>query len=129
MSIANVTISNTNKRNNAVALNFTALAVLVDGEPQYASGRYGAKVIPDKNDSRTVIVLKNEHTSAVVVNIAQGTSPYNAENPLPITVPAGGEMVVSLDSALYKDLSFDGYVVYTTDANYEDVSVACIILP
>lgn len=129
MSIAIVSTTKTLKRNNAVKLNFKALSALASGDKQYESGRYGAQLVSDKNDSRTAIVIKNTHSADVSVNLAQGNSPYCAESPLVISVPTASEVVIVPDSALYKDLSIDGYVLYTTDANFAKIEVACIALP
>ena len=109
-----ITNTNTNKRNNAVAVVYSAV------------NSDGVQVVSDRNDSRTVILLKNTDTSPATVNVAPGTSPYKAENDLAISVPASSEVVVSLDSALYKDMSFDGYLIKSSATK---VSVACITLP
>ena len=109
-----ITITNTNKRNNAVAVVYTAVT------------SEGVQVVPDRNDSRTAILLKNTDTSQATVKVAPGTSPYKAENDLEISVLASSEVVVSLDSALYKDMSFDGYLIKSSATK---VSVACITLP
>lgn len=109
-----ITNTNTNKRNNAVPVAYTAVT------------SEGVQVVSDRNDSRTVILLKNTDTSPATVNVAPGTSPYKAENALAISVPASSEVVVSLDSALYKDMSFDGYLIKSSATK---VSVACITLP
>lgn len=109
-----ITNTNTNKRNNAVAVVYSAV------------NSDGVQVVPDRNDSRTVILLKNTDTSAASVKVQPGTSPYKAENELAISVPASSEVVVSLDSALYKNMAIDGYVLKTAGTK---VSVACITLP
>lgn len=110
-----ITNTNTNKRNNAVAVVYTAVT------------SNGVQVVSDRNDSRTVILLKNsDSAAAATVNVAPGTSPCKAENDLAISVPASSEVVVSLDSALYKDMSFDGYLIKSSATK---VSVACITLP
>jgi hypothetical protein len=109
-----ITNTNTNKRNNAVPVVYTAVT------------SEGVKIVPDRNDSRTAILLKNADTNPATVNVAPGTSPYKAENALAISVPASSEVVVSLDSALYKDMSFDGYLI---ESSATKVSVACITLP
>lgn len=109
-----ITNTNTNKRNNAVAVVFTAVT------------SDGVQVVSDRNDSRTVILLKNTDTAEATVNVAPGTSYFKAENALAISVPGNSEVAVSLESALYKNMSIDGYVL-STDAT--KVSVACITLP
>lgn len=110
-----ITNTNTDKRNNAVPVVYTAVT------------SEGVQVVPDRNDSRTAILLKNtDTTNPTTVNVAPGTSPYKAENVLAISVPASSEVVVSLDSALYKDMSFDGYLIKSSATK---VSVACITLP
>lgn len=109
-----ITNTNTNKRNNAVPVVYTAVT------------SNGVQVVSDRNDSRTVILLKNTDSAAATVNVAPGTSPYKAENALAISVPASSEVVVSLDSALYKNMAIDGYVLKTDGTK---VSVACITLP
>lgn len=129
--MTNLDVSKTKVRNNPTEVKYTALTQLASGDKQFSASesRYGVQVVSDANDSRTVVLIKNSHTASVEVNVAPGNSPYNAENPLTITVPASKEVAVSLESALYKDLSIDGYILYTTDAKYEEISVACITLP
>ena len=109
-----ITITKTGKRNNAVEVVWANVTSA------------GVSVVPDANDSRTAILLKNAGSSAATVNIAKGNSPYGAENELAISVPANKEVVVSLDSALYKDMSTDGYLVKSSAGS---VSVACVTLP
>jgi hypothetical protein len=109
-----ITNTNTNKRNNAVQVVYTAVS------------SEGVQVVSDRNDSRTVILLKNTDTNPATVNIQPGTSPFKAEHALAVNVPASSEVVVSLDSALYKDMSVDGYILKSTASK---VSVACITLP
>ena len=129
--MTNLDVSKTKVRNNPTEVKYTALTTLASGDKQYNAqeSRHGVQVISDVNDSRTVVIIKNSHTADVVVNVAPGNSPYNAENPLAITIPASKEVVISLESALYKDLSIDGYVLYTTDTSFAKISVACITLP
>lgn len=106
--------TNTNKRNNAVLVIYTDVT------------SEGVQVVPDTNDSRTVILLKNTDSNPATVDIQPGTSPFKAENALNIEIPESSEVVVSLDSALYKDMSFDGYLIKSSATK---VSVACITLP
>ncbi len=109
-----ITNTKTIKRNNGVEIVWGA----VTGA--------GVSIVPDANDSRTVILLKNTGSSSATVNIAKGNSPYGAENELAITVASGKEVAVSLDSALYKDMTTDGYLVKTSASG---VTVACVTLP
>ena len=86
----------------------------------------GVSVVSDANDSRTVLLLKNTGSASATVTIVKGNSPYGAENDLSLTVANGKELVVSLDSALYKDMPTDGYLVKTSASG---VTVACVTLP
>lgn len=129
--MTNLDVSKTKVRNNPTEVKYTALTTLAIGDKQFSASesRHGVQVVSDANDSRTVVVIKNSHTANVEVNVAPGNSPYSAENPLTITVPASKEVAVSLESALYKDLSIDGYILYTIDTNFAKISVACVTLP
>lgn len=86
----------------------------------------GVNLVPDANDSRTLLVFKNAGSSSVNITISKGTSSYGAENDLIFAVAGAKEVVVSLDSALYKDMAIDGYKV---KGSATGVSVACITLP
>ncbi len=108
-----MTITKMLKRNNAVAIGYENVTA------------EGVAIVPNANDSRTVLLIKGG-TAESVVTVVKGNSPHGATFDLDITVGANSDVVVSLDSALYKDMSTDGYLVKTSASG---VKVACITLP